>query len=134
MNLRDEELWKLAHFFSDHRRPDQRDSYPPYWDRLASSIKMMADWKCEVCRHPHEPEEGYCLTVHHLVAVKSMCYRWNLAALCQRCHLKLEGRLSLEREADTVQMFALPEWLVPHLEGFIEWRKQNGSGREAQAL
>ncbi|GAH88897.1 unnamed protein product, partial [marine sediment metagenome] len=32
------------------------------------------------------------LTVHHLDGNKANCEDWNLAALCQRCHLR-KGRI-----------------------------------------
>lgn len=37
------------------------------------------------------------LTVHHINGVKADCRWWNLAALCQRCHLTIQGRVQMER-------------------------------------
>lgn len=37
------------------------------------------------------------LTVHHLNGVKADLRWWNLAALCQRCHLQIQGRVQMER-------------------------------------
>lgn len=34
------------------------------------------------------------LTVHHLDGDKLNCRWWNLAALCQRCHLSIQGRVN----------------------------------------
>lgn len=37
------------------------------------------------------------LTVHHLDGDKKNCRWWNLVALDQRCHLRIQGRVILER-------------------------------------
>lgn len=47
---------------------------------------------CEHCGHSNDPEGGYALTVHHLNGDKSDCSFENLVALCQRCHLHIQGR------------------------------------------
>jgi len=46
------------------------------------------------------------LTVHHLNGVKADLRWWNLAALCQRCHLTIQGRVVMERV-----------WPWPHMAG-----------------
>lgn len=68
-----------------------RGDYPKHWRRLATIVKENADWRCERCGRAHDPDAGYALTVHHLDHDKSNCRRYNLAALCQRCHLAVEG-------------------------------------------
>lgn len=35
------------------------------------------------------------LTVHHLNELKNDCRWWNLAALCQRCHLEIQGKVNM---------------------------------------
>lgn len=37
------------------------------------------------------------LTVHHLDMNKANCRWWNLAALCQRCHLQIQGKVQMAR-------------------------------------
>lgn len=37
------------------------------------------------------------LTVHHLDGDKRNCRWWNLAALCQRCHLTIQGKVVMDR-------------------------------------
>ncbi len=37
------------------------------------------------------------LTVHHLTGDKADCRWWNLAALCQRCHLTIQGKVVMDR-------------------------------------
>lgn len=67
------------------------NSYPTDWPEIAQQIKDDAGWQCEHCGHDHDPEAGYCLTVHHLDGDKSNCTRQNLVALCQRCHLHIQA-------------------------------------------
>jgi len=88
--------------------------YPPDWPEIARAVKEAANWTCERCGHYHDPERGYTLTVHHLTMQKDCCELWNLAALCQRCHLRIQGRV------DFNQQYMLPHssWMVPHVEGF----------------
>lgn len=96
------------------------NKYPENWPEIAKQVKDEAGWRCERCNHPHDPESGYCLTVHHLVPDKSLCERWNLVALCQRCHLKIQAKV------DMFQEYMLPhsDWFIPHLEGFLRWLKE----------
>ena len=70
-----------------------KDGYPDNWEEIARKVKNEAGWKCERCGHDHEPKAGYTLTVHHLDGDKTNCKRENLSALCQRCHLRLQGRI-----------------------------------------
>ncbi len=93
--------------------------YPEDWDAIAHRIKEAAGWKCERCKHAHDLESSHVLTVHHLDGDKSNCADWNLAALCQRCHLKIQGRVKMD------QMFFedildVSEWFKPHLQGYLQ--------------
>ncbi len=54
------------------------------------------------------------LTVHHLNGVKADCRWWNLSALCQRCHLTIQGRVVMERAF----IFEHSDWMKPHAAGF----------------
>ena len=49
------------------------------------------------------------LTVHHLNGIKHDCRWWNLAALCQRCHLSVQTRVVMDREYDRPHS----EWFAP---------------------
>ena len=66
--------------------------YPRNWGEIADAIKNFADWKCVRCGHPHDIESGH-MTVHHLDLNKSNCAWWNLAALCQKCHLTIQAKV-----------------------------------------
>lgn len=54
------------------------------------------------------------LTVHHLDGVKANCRWWNLVALCQRCHLEIQGRVRLDRPWP----WPHTDWMQPHVAGF----------------
>jgi len=98
-------------------------TYPPNWLQLAYKVKVAVDWKCERCGHQHSPGCGYTLTVHHLDGNRENNALWNLAALCQRCHLHIQ-----QFAPDTLLLiFNSPgvfgdneAWLKPHLDGIIE--------------
>lgn len=89
------------------------NDYPTDWDSLAKLVKDEADWKCVRCGHAHEPAAGYCLTVHHFVGDKSLCERWNLMALCQRCHLSVQARVDPRRPI----IFDPSVWSMPYIAG-----------------
>ncbi len=57
------------------------------------------------------------LTVHHLDGDKANCRWWNLAALCQRCHLTIQGRVLMAR----VWPWEHTEWFRPYVAGYYAW-------------
>lgn len=65
--------------------------YPPNWREIANAVKDRAGWMCEACGNPHGPSP-YVLTVDHVVDHDpANVADDNLAALCQRCHLRRQG-------------------------------------------
>ena len=94
--------------------------YPADWPAIAKSIKDAADWKCVRCGHAHEPEAGYTLTIHHLDMDPSNCRWWNCPALCQRCHLTIQGKVVMER----VWLLDHSAWFKPYVAGYYAF--QNG--------
>lgn len=94
------------------------NEYPENWDEIATEVKEAANWKCERCGHRHEPEAGYTLTVAHMIPDKSLVERWNLAALCQRCHLHCQHKIDFEQP----YMFEHSEWLEWRWQAFLKWR------------
>lgn len=62
----------------------------------------------------HDEAQWRILTVHHLNGVKYDCRWWNLAALCQRCHLSIQSRVVMER----VFPFEHTDWFKPHAAGW----------------
>lgn len=92
--------------------------YPPDWPEIARQVKEAAGWRCVRCRHPHDPESGHTLTVHHLDDDKSNVRWYNLPALCQRCHLHIQGKVSMHR----VWIFEHSDWFQPYVAGFYAWK------------
>ena len=89
--------------------------YPSNWPEIAARIKKKCAGKCERCRHPDDTPHGYTFTVHHLDMDKGNCADWNLAGLCQRCHLRIQGRVFMPQ----TYMFEHSDWFKPHLEGYL---------------
>jgi hypothetical protein len=54
------------------------------------------------------------LTVHHLTGKKADCRWWNLAALCQRCHLQIQGRVDMAQ----IYPHEHSEWFKPYAAGY----------------
>ena len=96
--------------------PKFSGEYPPEQEAINKAIKDEAGWKCERCGHGHEPDTGYTLTVHHLDGDKANRAGWNLAALCQRCHLSIQGKVFLPQ----CYMFEHSAWFEPHVRGYYE--------------
>ena len=95
-------------------------NYPPDWKEIAKRVKDEAGWKCIRCGHAHDIKAGYMLTVHHLDLDKSNVAWWNLAALCQRCHLHIQSKVIMER----VWYLQHTDWFKPYVAGY--YAKQNG--------
>jgi len=103
-----------------------RGEYPPNWEEIANKVKKEADWKCKRCKHIHQPEKGYALTVHHLDLNKSNCAWWNLAALCQRCHLQIQHKVIMER----YWMFEHSSWFIPYVAGYYAHMHERPDDKE----
>jgi hypothetical protein len=54
------------------------------------------------------------LTVHHLDGNKTNCRWWNLCALCQRCHLAIQGKVQLAR----IYPWEHSDWFKPYAAGW----------------
>ena len=88
--------------------------YPPDWDEIGDRVRAEAGNVCIRCGHPHDPPNGYALTVHHFDGNKSNCEWWNLMALCQRCHLRVQGRVNPEIS----YFLEHSAWAKPYIAGF----------------
>ena len=58
------------------------------------------------------------LTVHHLDEDKRNCLWWNLVALCQRCHLRMQRAVVLDRP----WLYEHSDWFKPYAAGFYAWK------------
>lgn len=95
--------------------------YPADWPEIAWQLKAEHHYLCERCGHVHDVESGHVLTVHHLVPDKSLCEKWNLAVLCQRCHLFVQAKFNLCVEVEQLKLFPEHGWWTPHVDGFKKW-------------
>ena len=91
-----------------------RGEYPENWKEIAWRVKEAASWKCIRCGHPHNVDTKHVLTVHHLDGQKNNCRWWNLLALCQRCHLSIQARVSM----DQFYFGEHTEWFRPYVAGW----------------
>lgn len=126
-----------------------KGEYPLNWFWISWAVKEAADWECIRCHHPDNPDvckrEGVrrgelpctdrcthepavkqrVLTVHHLDMDKSNCAWWNLAALCQLCHLRIQTTVIMER----VWMLAHSQWFFPYVAGYYAAQKARAAGQ-----
>lgn len=70
------------------------------------------------------------LTVHHLDEDKRNCRWWNLAALCQRCHLRMQRAVVMDR----VYSYEHSEWFKPYAAGFYAFKYLRPMIGEAEYL
>ena len=88
--------------------------YPAGWTKeYRVAFRKARGNRCERCQHPDDAAHGYALTIHHLDCDKANCEEWNLAALCQRCHLKIQGKVNMFQDF----MLSHSPWMQPHVDG-----------------
>lgn len=105
--------------------------YIPERKALHNAVRASVGNRCIRCHHPAGDtfaERAVCddrcthardgklriLTVHHLTGAKDDNRWWNLLALCQGCHLTIQGRVIPERP----WLFTHTPWFVPYVCGF----------------
>lgn len=91
-----------------------KGAYPHDWRAIAEAVKDAAGWRCVRCAQQHDVQGHYVLTVHHLDLDPRNNRWWNLAALCQRCHLRIQAKVVMERP----WLFEHSEWFVPYVAGY----------------
>lgn len=107
----------------------KKGDYPPEWPAVAWLVKTMAGWKCERCGRPNSgAPDGFCLTVHHLDGDKSNLQNWNLAALCAKCHLRVQNRVHFYQDWP----FEHSRWMAGHVADYNAWART--AGRQALSL
>jgi hypothetical protein len=123
------QIWRSVSWEDYNRgyiRSGEAKGYPVNWNEIATRIKDLARWCCEHCGHPHDPEDGYTLTVHHLDGDLANCAWENLVALCQRCHLRWQNTW---QPGQSVMAFARPEWMAERGLGLGPTGGHPGGGR-----
>ncbi len=83
---------------------------------------------CIRCKSPSV--SGRILTTHHFDGDKANDEWWNLLALCQVCHLQVQGRV------DPEVPFFLPhsDWLRPYVAGFYAFKYEGRKITRDEAL
>lgn len=95
-------------------RKSSGGDYPINWPEIAERCKSEAGWECIRCGHPHDPSTGHTLTVHHIDMNPGNCAWWNLAALCQKCHLTIQAKVRIEQP----YLYEHSEWFKPFVAGY----------------
>lgn len=103
-----------------------KSSYPSNWPQIAKEVKESVGFRCVRCGHRHDPETGYTLTVHHMDMDPSNNRWWNLIPLCQRCHLQVQNKVTLEQ----FYMFPHSEWFKPYVAGYYAFVRGLGYDRD----
>ncbi|MCQ2911830.1 MAG: hypothetical protein MJ244_06525 [Clostridia bacterium] len=76
---------------------ERKKLYPKNWKQISQQTIILAGNQCELCDVKNgdiNPKTGskVVLTVHHLDFDPTNCKEYNLMALCQRCHLRLDAK------------------------------------------
>lgn len=87
-------------------------SFNPTGDNTELSLKVNAGEM--VRRGISVTAQWRILTVHHLDGDKANCAWWNLLALCQRCHLTVQGNVNPQ----TPYFLEHSDWFKPYVAGF----------------
>lgn len=90
--------------------------YNPDGKEKRREARERAGNKCIRCGSPSVP--GRILTTHHFDGNKSNDEWWNLLALCQVCHLQIQGRV----DPNQSYFFEHSEWLKPYVAGFYAFK------------
>jgi hypothetical protein len=115
--------WSPCDQYCLHAGPARGDEWPGLErddDSRWRPIRFSDRWPTAgefACRMTVEAEYRI-LTVHHLNGDKADCRWWNLAALCQRCHLTIQGKVVMDR----IWPHEHSEWFKPYVAGFYAWR------------
>jgi hypothetical protein len=88
--------------------------YPDDWLAIANKAKEEVGWKCERCGHLNDYESGHVLTIHHLDMNPEHNDWYNLACLCQKCHLHVQAKVVMER----FWFLSHSTWFKPHVAGY----------------
>ena len=110
--------------------PKRRTECPPRWSRMSRWVRGRAGWCCELCGVKNGPPPNL-LTVHHLDGDKWNLLPWNLAALCQACHHRVQWTLDF-CQANLSGVY--PQWLRAHVIAYNVWARNKGRPQLALAL
>lgn len=108
--------WSRCDASCDHKGPLRVDCGGEYLTDLQGTDEATAADLIAAYTAPVEAA-WRILTVHHLDGDKGNCRWWNLAALCQRCHLQIQGKVRMERR----WLHEHSDWFRPCVAGYYAW-------------
>jgi len=78
-------------------RKEDKALYPKNWKEISLAVKREQGWICRLCDAAHgcphpKTRATVVLTTAHLDGNPANWKRYNLMALCQRCHNRLDGK------------------------------------------
>jgi len=88
------------------------NNYNPDGQQKRKEARERAGNKCIRCGSPSVP--GRILTTHHFDGNKANDAWYNLLALCQVCHLQIQGKV----DPETPWFLPHSEWIRPFVAGF----------------
>jgi transcription elongation factor Elf1 len=89
-----------------------QNTYNPDGKQKRFEARAAAGFHCIRCGSPSV--KGRILTVHHFDGDKSNDAWWNLLALCQVCHLKVQAKV----DPQVPWFLEHSEWMKPYVAGF----------------
>lgn len=107
--------WSPCDERCDHLAPYRYD-WNGIWEDVEDGPRSAGEIVAEIAPRPVQAR-WRILTVHHLDGNKGNCRWWNLASLCQRCHLQIQGKVRMER----VYPWPHSEWFKPYVAGYYAW-------------
>lgn len=103
------------------------NDYNPDGQEKRREAREKAGKRCIRCGSPSVP--GRILTTHHFDGDKANDAWWNLLALCQVCHLHIQGKV----DPETPFFLEHSDWLKPYVAGFYakKYEKRDITREEA---
>ena len=94
--------------------PINYKDYPHDWKEIRIEILLRANNRCELCNaenyRPHwKTGSKVILTIAHIDQNKKNNKRYNLLALCQRCHLKIDLPYKIKKRSSGLH--DIEEWV-----------------------
>lgn len=124
--------WRCVRCGHPHESPKERIPCDARCDltrhiEIATVAIMLKDDDCpdvNVYRRPNGlwyNQRQRVLTVHHLDGDKSNSAWWNLVALCQVCHLQIQGKVKMNQ----IYMMEHSEWFREYVAGYYAYKYQD---------
>lgn len=108
-------------------KPTFRNTYADDGQARRRDAREAAGNRCLRCGSESVP--GRILTTHHFDGDKANDQWWNLLALCQVCHLQIQGKVN----PDIPYFFEHSEWIKPFVAGFYASKYEGRQITRAEA-